>query len=146
MFDRNPDGKPISVIITTLAAQVYAGEFDLSTTLEHVLAQMVVRPKRPRVPNPVNPVEDFADKWGTPEGRRLHLEENFLRWLEQARSDIYKITTSFDKAELAQQLRDNFETVLDEGVLSRTIEFSPKKTVAPAVHVIHEAPPKPWCR
>lgn len=146
MFERKPDGKPISIIITTLAAQAYSGEFDLSTALEQILAKMAVNPRKPNVPNPVNPVEDFADKWGTPEGRRLRLEENFFVWLEQARSDIYKITSSFDKEELKQHLRDNFGTALEENVLSAIIGSFSRITVAPAVHVIRNDAPKPWCR
>ena len=146
MFERKPDGKPISIIITTLAAQAYGGEFDLPTALEQILGKMEVNSREPRVPNPVNPVEDFADRWGRLEGRRLRLEENFFIWLEQARSDIYKVTSSFDKEELKQHLRDSFGTVLDESVLSTIMGASPRITVAPAVHVIPKDAPKPWCR
>jgi hypothetical protein len=33
MFENDPDGKPISVIITTLAARAYGGETDVYSAL-----------------------------------------------------------------------------------------------------------------
>jgi len=73
MFDQDPERKPISILITTLAAEAYTGEFELSATLVQILSKISVSTSRPRVPNPVNPVEDFADRWSTQEGRLLRL-------------------------------------------------------------------------
>lgn len=146
MFERNSDGKPISIIITTLAAHAYNGELDILSTLEHVLDQMVVNPARPRVPNPVNPVEDFADKWETDKGHRLRLEENFLVWRDMARSDVNKLASAVDKKDLEQQLRNGFGTVLDERAMSAVMSVSPRIDVAPAVHTVRDAPPRPWSR
>ena len=58
--------KPISIIITTLAAQAYRGETDLQETTLGLLDRMLglINHETLRVPNPVNPEEDFADKWG----------------------------------------------------------------------------------
>ncbi|MCA2997693.1 MAG: hypothetical protein ING75_03735 [Rhodocyclaceae bacterium] len=104
MFADSADRKPISIIITTLAAQSYDGSSDLAIALETILRTMgsKIRASHPRVPNPVNPVEDFADKWPTPEGRRLHLEENFFTWLRQAQSDFGTLATSGDRKHLAE--------------------------------------------
>ena len=86
MFESNQDGKPISAIITTLAARAYRGESDVQVALGAVLERMgsLVNPSKPRVPNPVNPQEDFADKW--PLDRDL--EPNFWQWLQQAQEDF----------------------------------------------------------
>ncbi len=65
MFKDNEDSKPISVIITTLAAKAYNGETDLASALINILSRMddYINGAVPLVPNPVNPAEDFADKW-----------------------------------------------------------------------------------
>ncbi len=69
MFKNNDDAKPISIIITTLAARAYQGELDIESALTNILSQMgnFVNSKNPRVPNPVNPQEDFADRWSMPQ-------------------------------------------------------------------------------
>lgn len=90
MYREHTDSQPISVILTTLAALAYQGETDVEATLAGVLGRMetFVRPNSPRIPNPVNPEEDFADKWGEAEYAHLRLEANFRRWLAQARADF----------------------------------------------------------
>jgi hypothetical protein len=90
MYRRHTDSQPISVIITTLAALAYQGETDLEAALEGILQRMdtFIRASSPRIPNPVNPVEDFADKWGEAAYAHLQLEANFRRWLAQARADF----------------------------------------------------------
>jgi hypothetical protein len=90
MYRGDTDSQPISVIITTLAALAYRGESDLEETLAGVLERMegFVRATVPRVPNPVNPEEDFADKWDDPTYAHLHLEHNFRGWLAQAQADF----------------------------------------------------------
>jgi hypothetical protein len=89
MFISHPDSKPISIILTTLAAAAYQGEEDLVGALERILQDMdsYVLPAQPRVPNPVNPSEDFADKWNNPEYAHLKFKVNFRQWLQQARAD-----------------------------------------------------------
>jgi len=71
-FANDPDGKPASVIITTLAARAYQGEAEIADALNTILSTMgtLVSPTTPRVPNPVNPAEDFTDRW-RPSGRRF---------------------------------------------------------------------------
>lgn len=86
MFEDDPDFKPISVIITTLAAMAYNGEETVGEALAAVLGgmQQCVLRTPPRVPNPVDPEEDFADKWL--EDPRL--EERFWQWLQIAQRDF----------------------------------------------------------
>jgi hypothetical protein len=75
------DSKPISIIITTLAARAYNGELNLEEALINLLENMptYINPSTPRVPNPVNPNEDFTDRWDTLEGKKLDLEGNCER-------------------------------------------------------------------
>ena len=74
-FENDSDGKPISAIITTLAARSYQGETDVESAMGTILSSMgrFVNDSSPRVPNPVNTKEDFADKWPSDP----HLERNF---------------------------------------------------------------------
>ena len=123
MFEHNSDGKPISIIITTLAAQAYLGEVDVEVALAKILSRMgdFVCQEAPRVPNPVNPEEDFADKWPTEDGRRLHLKENFEEWLNRAKADFNALGSS-DKPEfLNEQAISKFGARLNMGEVQRKI-------------------------
>jgi len=148
VFEQDQERKPISIIITTLAAKAYNGESDLSLATEQILSnmEMEINSTQPRVPNPVNPIEDFADKWEKPEGRRLHLKENFFRWLAHAKADIQKILTSSDKGFIREQAIEAFGITLDETILGAIIGLSTKVTSPPDIHIISSPPPKPWCR
>ncbi len=86
MFQKNPGVGPISMIITNLAAHAYAGETDVWSALTNIVERMpqYVKPTRPRVPNPADPAEDYADKWA----RNPALEENFWLWHTQVKVDL----------------------------------------------------------
>lgn len=146
MFDANPDAQPISIIITTLAARAYQGESDAASAIERILTDMgkFVNQSRPRVPNPVNPEEDFADKWDTIEGRRLQLEQNFWLWVEQAKADFLKITTSSDPQFISDQARARFRATVDPVELRRKLGVGfPNVVVTPKTVPITE-PARPW--
>ena len=67
MFQKNDYVKPVSIIITTLAARAYQGERELDISIFNILTKMeeMLNNKGygPRVPNPTKPEEDFADNW-----------------------------------------------------------------------------------
>lgn len=91
--------KPISIIITTLAAKAYNKETDLITAINNVLAGMeryiVIKfsPEHSRnvdwISNPVNDCENFADRWVLEPERR----DRFYDWLEKAKSDFAYLQT-----------------------------------------------------
>jgi hypothetical protein len=93
MFNGNDD-KPISIIITTLAALAYNKETSLIDTLFNLANNMErfieirydhrVNRNIKWIPNPVNSEENFADKWVEHPQR----EVNFYKWLSQIRTDI----------------------------------------------------------
>lgn len=146
MFADNPDSKPISVIITTLAANAYQGEQDVGSAMQNILATMgsFVNPQKPRVPNPVNPAEDFADKWYDPNYADLHLEQNFNWWLQQAQQDFATIGQSRDADFIAEQVREKFASSIDAGSLRDKLGLGAATIItAPKSHNI-EAPAKPW--
>lgn len=83
---------PISIIISTLAAHAYNGEEDVADALFSILANMekhILRDQQNTavIPNPSDPLENFADKWAEHPER----ERAFYRWLRQAQSDYTRI-------------------------------------------------------
>lgn len=88
MFADDQDDKPISIIITTLAAHSYNNEEDLLEALNNIVKRMPqykeTRDDISWVPNPVNPSENFADKWKDNPQR----EKKFLQWLVKLNEDI----------------------------------------------------------
>lgn len=90
MFEDSEDSKPISIIITTLAARAYSGEKNLFDALINISLDMEnhINQVVPRVPNPVNPNEDFSDKWDMQEYKEYRLEENFRSWLLRLNNDL----------------------------------------------------------
>ena len=112
MFKGHED-KPISIIITTLAAKAYGKEVDTSLALFNVVSKLrLMIEKRYSyehgryiewISNPVNDEENFADKW--PENNEKR--ENFYNWLTKLESDlkfiseqkgIHRIQESFSKS------------------------------------------------
>jgi len=88
------DQKPISIIITTLAAKAYNKETSVIEALSNILNTMHLHMKEVYstkhdkniwwISNPVNEEENFADKWPIDPQR----EENFFSWLEKAKNDF----------------------------------------------------------
>lgn len=99
MFADDSEHKPISIIITTLSAHAYNEEPTISEALRSILTGMdryiEDRGGVAWVSNPVNPSENFADKWAEEPKKR----ENFHRWLEQARHEfaLYLRASTFDE-------------------------------------------------
>ena len=138
MFQKAPEKKPISIIITTLAARAYIGEADLGDALTNILNKMesLVRAAKPRVPNPVDPNEDFADRWTSD----ASLETNFKNWLAQAKADFDFLEKSNDVSLIAGRAKDRFGLVLNETDLAKSLGLSTSAPQASThkVHVIDE--------
>ena len=87
-FQSNPDVVPISIIITTLAAQAYGGETDVYEALRNVLVKMPehinCRNGVYWVENPVMKEENFADKWALEPIKR----DAFFKWVNRAQKEL----------------------------------------------------------
>lgn len=93
MFNGN-EHKPISIIITTLAAKSYNKETSIIDALLNVIDQMPYHieerysahhgKKIKWIANPVNDEENFADKW-VDEPQR---ETNFYNWMKKVSIDV----------------------------------------------------------
>jgi len=96
MFNGDED-KPISIIITTLAARAYQGQtgvvealIDVVNSMENFIEERYdwqLQRNVKWISNPVNPEENFADKWpGKP-----NKQANFYKWLRQVKTDLANI-------------------------------------------------------
>ena len=91
MFVDFADEKPISIVLTTLAAHAYREEATIGAALYAILGGMEShiedRNGIPWIPNPTDPAENFADKWQEYPQRR----DAFFRWLGEAQSNFEEI-------------------------------------------------------
>ncbi|SCL26245.1 hypothetical protein GA0070624_3268 [Micromonospora rhizosphaerae] len=102
-FSDDPSNRPSSIIITTLAARSYEPGGDLFNVLHHVVHQMPdhveSRFGRYVIANPVEPDENFADRWiGHPVRAR-----RFFEWLEAAQRDFTAIGDAHDTGDMLDQ-------------------------------------------
>ncbi len=93
-FGKDED-RPISIIITTLAASAYSNEADLAEAISNAVPRMRSAIQRSGkefwVANPMNPLENFADKWReTP--RKAELFFNWLDDLEREHESLLEDT------------------------------------------------------
>ena len=117
LFANAPDDKPISIIITTLAGHAYNNEPDILATLQNVVAGMPRYIQRNNgvvwIPNPVNPLENFADKW--PEHPQR--EESFYRWLRMVQKDLNAMLEQSDIQKAAESVKSSLgEQVINKGL------------------------------
>lgn len=107
-YDGHPDDKPISILITTLAAQGYENESDVTESLQNIVLKMREftedRDGVLWVANPVNPTENFADKWQQYPRRK----EAFFDWLDCVEVDIVSLFATRDVKSLREILRSRF--------------------------------------
>lgn len=97
MFNGDDD-KPISIIITTLAAKAYRqqtnvidGLINVVNTMENFIEQRMDGKGRwiKWISNPVNPAENFADKWPDAPNKQA----NFYKWLSKVKTDFGQLIT-----------------------------------------------------
>lgn len=108
--------KPISIIITTLAARAYNGEATINEAITGILNRMnlFIRKQEPRIPNPTIPDEDFADKWK----EKPQLETEFIKWLYTAQIDFDRIINNMNPNTIVVEARNKFGTSIDENQLN----------------------------
>jgi len=132
------------LIITTLAARAYSGESDLISAMDNILRKMghLISDVKPRVPNPVNPVEDFADKWYSPEHTQYRLEDNFHRWLMQAQADFEALCGRDNVRNLVEAAKRGFKVNFEQTQVERMLGATPAVVAAPKQ--VDQSAAKPW--
>lgn len=116
MFDGD-DHKPISIIITTLAARAYNKETNILEALTNIVNRMPqfieerYSSEHGRyikwIPNPVNEDENFADKWA----EKSIKEKNFYLWLDRVREDIQNVVRQSGYKAIRESLERPFGKV-----------------------------------
>ena len=116
MFNESPELAPISMILTNLATHSYNGESDIFTAVRGIVDRMpsFIRAGRPRVPNPADPAEDYADKWS----RDPKLEQNFWSWHMQAKADLARLPDLLRGDRLAASVRQMVPAGSDTGAVA----------------------------
>lgn len=114
----NSEYPPISIVLTTLAADLYTGEQSISTALLEVLHGIVVRldaaharGKRLQIPNPVHPEEDFSERWNSTPSAYLAFNDGIRRFATAWREVC---ETQGNPGKLAKGV---FGQVIDEAIL-----------------------------
>ena len=130
MFAKDPDNKPSSIIITTLAGHAYNDEPNLLDTLKNLVEHMPKRIKDGNgvtlIPNPVNPLENFADKWK----ERPKRKQNFYGWLQQVQQDLDKTLELGDIPGVAESLKPHLgERAVNEAM--RNLPKAENRSVLP---------------
>lgn len=127
MFKENPDSKPISVIITTLSATYYNGSG----------SDVVL--------NPVNPEENFADRWSMPDYKHLELKKNFHLWVDQVVRDFEYLYSSDNIEIIAESVTKNLSVSIEQKQLASALGISmATKKVAAKPKAVSEPVSKPW--
>ena len=119
MFIDRFDERPISVILTTLAAHAYDGENKIADALFAILSQMerfiVYRDGTLVIANPSDPSENFADKW------KKHPERQaaFFEWLQRARDDFARAAALSNTQLITDNLAKGIGADMAENVKKR---------------------------
>ncbi|WP_241331351.1 nucleotidyltransferase domain-containing protein [Chryseobacterium arthrosphaerae] len=118
--------KPISCIITTLAARAYRGESNLVDAMWGVINRMrneiefkyVSEYGREIewVANPVNALENFADRWNDQGSYR---RDNFYRWLDQLKIDLSDAENKTGLQNIFESLSSSFGRKSVQGAFSQ---------------------------
>lgn len=113
MFNGDDD-KPISIIITTLSAKAYQAQVNVIDALINVVNNMEnfiderydykIGRMIKWIANPVNPEENFADKWVSNRKK----QENFYNWLRQIKYDVAHITEQRGLHKIQESLSASF--------------------------------------
>lgn len=142
MFQKHPELAPISMIITNLAAHAYEGETDLLVALRDIVEKMpqFVRDTAPRVPNPADPAEDYAEKWVA----NPRLEKSFWEWHATISADLRKLPQLLATSTLPDNVRSMFLVDLTEDE-ARTFRPQQRFDIRPAAPtIVLPSAPKPW--
>lgn len=133
MFEGGDEDKPISIIITTLAGRAYNKETNVLDALYRVLFNVedYIEEKWSDehqrnikwIANPVNPEENFADKWPDHPKR----EDNFYQWLEKVKEDVRNLVGQKGIIQVKAALAGPFGERIVEQTLSNYSENMARK-------------------
>lgn len=125
LFADRPDDKPISIILTTLSGQSYNNEATVAHAIDVILENMhrfiEFRDDGLWIPNPTDPLENFADRWRKHPERR----DAFYRWLGVARQQF---TALFQEPKF-DRIASAMSTAFGQRTVSAIQASKPRATV-----------------
>lgn len=155
--------KPISMIITTLAAQLYNGEDNVYAALSNIVDQLdalggLLQPGYKQnnanlqqdlirrnddgtwsILNPVNPEENFADRWHENDHRKA---KTFFQWTQWVKKDLIQITETNDIGKVVKSFESTLGQVSNTAAKSLGFATIPASIVVPTVQLNN--PNRPW--
>ncbi len=121
-FRGDPENRPVSIILTTLATRAYKGEGNVYDALLRLASDMPkyieVRDKRWWVENPVENDENFADKWNEKPARR----DAFLEWLRHLERDMRYAANAQDLVSAASILRKQLDSAAVDNAIVKLLK------------------------
>lgn len=143
MFGDDRDA-PISIIITTLAAHAYQGEPDLRDALAGIVARLpsFAGVDEPRIENPVNREENFADKWAA--NKKPERRDAYERWRIKVQEDVDELGQFVTKAAASQHFNRAFGATLKADVADRIMPTATVAATVAAPHIALRNEPRPW--
>ncbi len=161
----NEKEKPISMIITTLAALSYDNEESISFTLENIINKLLsyknllingytptkmhklielTADRKWIIRNPVCLEENFADKWHLDEHKRAKAFFQWLDWLEQ---DMVALVEQMEQAHQKTLLEEIFGSRVAAAVAPLTASTGASSLLISNVHtgdIVIDSPAQPW--
>lgn len=161
--------KPISMIITTLSAKLYEQQSDVLSTLNDIITHLYSYSNLLQsdyknderftksdlirrlddgswyIPNPVDPGENFADRWHENGHRKARA---FFQWINWAKNDLVEVMKIGNIRRIVSTLEDRFGEKLIKAaskgviVLGSPAIIAGKTDAAPRVEINN--PTKPW--
>lgn len=114
MFANEIEIKPISVIISTLAAHAYGQEGTIAEALASILANMdryiFWDGQTYQIQNPTDPLENFADRWK----KDPRKAQAFFDWLKQTRADFGRLARSITLQDMNEAVSKHIGVGLTE--------------------------------
>lgn len=163
------DDKPISMIVTTLSARLYQNEGDTYSALKNIVEQLdayatllqpdfsmneslinrhLIEKKSDGIwyiPNPVNPAENFADRWHENNNQKARA---FFKWVSWVRSDLVEVLRRADMKAITASLEHNFGENITKKATAGLYFIAAPSVLSHAVdnvpHVEIRNPSKPW--
>lgn len=156
------DYAPISIIVTTLAADLYGNEPEVYSALSGIVAKLHAhaalvegRAVEPTVAamgliqrrgdgtwyigNPVNPDENFADRWHEDNHARARA---FFAWVDALHKDLVEILGETNPRLLKEQLGRALGAAAVAKHLDTLLPPEPAVDTPPRIHIT--SPAKPW--
>ncbi|MNO35874.1 hypothetical protein D3C76_259310 [compost metagenome] len=158
-----PCDKPISMIITTLAAQLYSGEMNVYTALSNIVDQLdtlggLLQPGYKQnatlqqqelirrnddgtwsIINPVNPEENYAERWHENNHRKAKI---FFQWTQWVKKDLIQVTGTNDMGKIVKSFESTLGQVSTTAAKSLGFDTAPASIVVPTVQLSN--PNRPW--